>query len=76
MSRSGTNSPMILFLRFQTKMNEERIQMDAYKYDTEPVQKQEEKKTETKARDLRFEISKQIPCLHPIRSKVQTKRRQ
>jgi hypothetical protein len=36
---------MILFLRFQTKMNEERIQMDAYKYDTEPVQKQEEKKT-------------------------------
>jgi hypothetical protein len=36
---------MILFLRFQTKMDEERIQMDAYKYDTEPVQKQEEKKT-------------------------------
>jgi hypothetical protein len=45
MSRSGTNSHMILFLKFQKKkLIEERIQMDSYKYDLESVQKQEEKK--------------------------------
>jgi hypothetical protein len=70
MSRSGTNSHMILFLRFQTKMNEERIQMDAYKYDTEPVQKQEEKKTKQR---LEICASKYQNRSHAF---IQAKRRQ